>query len=144
MMETNLWAFFDRYVSLFNRALDGDTDMDGIAAMYASEFIAASPTGVMGGKNDEQLRSLMSRGYERYRALGTKKMRLRNLRLTAMDAPHCVAHVGWTATYARAGRADVTIDFDVHYFVQKLNGEPQIFGWVAGDEQALLRSHGII
>ena len=31
-----------------------------------------------------------------------------------------------------------------HYFVQKLDGEPKVFGWVSGDEQALLRKHGII
>jgi len=35
------------------------------------------------------------------------------------------------------------IDFDVHYLVQKLDGDPKIFGWVSGDEQALLRKHGI-
>jgi hypothetical protein len=36
------------------------------------------------------------------------------------------------------------IDFEVHYFIQKLSGEPEVFGWVSGDEQALLRKHGII
>ena len=41
-------------------------------------------------------------------------------------------------------RPDVAIDFDVHYFVQKLDGEPKVFGWVSGDEQALLRKHGIL
>jgi hypothetical protein len=55
-----------------------------------------------------------------------------------------VAHVAWTATYARKDQPDVAIDFDVHYFVQTLDGEPKVFGWVSGDEQALLRKHGII
>ena len=35
------------------------------------------------------------------------------------------------------------IDFDVHYLVQKLDGEAKVFGWVSGDEQALLKKHGI-
>jgi hypothetical protein len=35
------------------------------------------------------------------------------------------------------------IDFDVHYLVQQLNAEPKVFGWISGDEQALLREHGI-
>ena len=56
---------------------------------------------------------------------------------------HCVAHVAWTATYSRKDRPDVAIDFDVHYFVQKLDGPPRVFGWVSGDESALLREHGI-
>lgn len=55
-----------------------------------------------------------------------------------------MAHVACTATYARAGQADAVIDFEVHYLVQKLNGEPRVFGWIAGDEEAVLREHGII
>ena len=53
-------------------------------------------------------------------------------------------HVAWTATYARTNQPDVMIDFDVHYFVQKLDGEPKVFGWVSGDEEALLKRHGIV
>jgi hypothetical protein len=144
MMETSVRKFFERYESFFNRSIGGDMDMDEVAALYASEFIAASPAGVMTGKNDDQLKQFMAQGYEHYRAIGTKEMRIRNVRLSPMDEHHCVAHVAWTATYARKDQSDVAIDFDVHYFVQKLDGEPKVFGWVSGDEQALLREHGII
>jgi hypothetical protein len=82
--------------------------------------------------------------YAHYRAIGTKEMRIRSLDTSPIDAHHCVAHVGWTATYARKSQPDITIDFDVHYLVQDLDGEPKIFGWVSGDEQALLKKHGII
>lgn len=44
---------------------------------------------------------------------------------------------------ARA-RAEVTVDFDVHYLVQTPDGAAKVFGWVSGDEQALLEQHGII
>jgi hypothetical protein len=118
-------------------------DMAGVASLYASEFIAASPAGVVTGKNDDQLLQFMAQGYERYRAMGTKEMRMRNLRVSPIDDCHCVAHVAWTATYARQGRPDLAIDFEVHYFVQMPDGEPRVFGWVSGDEQALLRAHGI-
>jgi hypothetical protein len=144
MMEASVRAFFQRYESIFNRSLSGDADMDEVAALYASAFIAASPSGVMAGQNDDQLKRIMAQGYARYRAMGTKEMRIRNIGLSPMDDHHCVAHVAWTATYARKGRPDVAIDFDVHYLVQKLDGEPKVFGWVSGDEEALLRKHGII
>jgi hypothetical protein len=98
----------------------------------------------MAGKNDDQLKKVMAQGYAHYRTIGTKEMRIRNVRLSPIDEHHCVTHVAWTATYARQDQADVAIDFDVHYFVQKLDGEPKVFGWVSGDEQALLRKHGII
>jgi len=71
-------------------------------------------------------------------------MRIRDVRLCPLNEHHCVAHVAWTETYARKDQADVAIDFDVHYFVQKRDGEPKVFGWGAGDEQALLRKYGII
>lgn len=143
-MEASVRAFFDQYESFFNRSLHGDVDLNELASLYASEFIAASPAGVMAGKNDEQLKQVMAQGYVRYRAMGTKEMRIRNVRFSPLDDHHCVAHVAWTATYARQDQPDVAIDFDVHYFVQKLEGEPKVFGWVSGDEQALLREHGII
>lgn len=143
-MEASIRTFFERYESFFNRCLGGAMNLDEVAALYASEFIAASPAGVMTGKNDDQLKQVMAQGYARYRAMGTKDMRIRDVRLFAIDDHHCVAHVAWRATYARKGQPDVAIDFDVHYFVQTLDGEPKVFGWVSGDEQALLRKHGII
>lgn len=144
MMEASVRRLFERYESVFNRSLEGNMDMDEVAALYASEFIAASPAGVLTGKNDDRLKQVMAEGYARYRAIGTKEMRIRSVRLSPIDEHHCVAHVAWTATYARKGRPDVAIDFQVHYFVQQLDEEPKVFGWASGDEQALLRKHGII
>lgn len=143
-METSVKKFFKRYETIFNRSLGRDMKMDEVAALYASEFIAASPAGVMAGKNDDQLKQVMAQGYARYREIGTKEMRLRNVRVTPIDEQHCVAHVAWTATYARKNQPDIAIDFDVHYFIQKLDGELKVFGWVSGDEQALLKQHGVI
>lgn len=144
MMETAVRAFFKRYESFFNHSLAGEMGADELTAFYAAEFIAASPAGVMAGKNDDQLARTMAEGYARYRAIGTREMRIRDIRISPIDDHHCVAHVAWTATYARKDRPDVAIDFDVHYFVQQLDGEPKVFGWVSGDEQALLRQHGIV
>lgn len=144
MMETSVRRLFERYESFFNRSLAGKVDMNELASLYASEFIGAAPAGVKAGKNDDQFKQLMAQGYEHYRAIGTKEMRIRNVRLSPIDELHFVAHVAWIATYARKDQPDVTIDFDVHYLVQMLNGEPKVFGWVSGDEQALLKKHGII
>jgi hypothetical protein len=143
-MESSVRKLFERYERFFKQSLGGDIDMDEVASLYASDFIAASPAGVMTGKNDNQLKQTMAQGYAHYRAIGTKEVRIRNVAISPIDEHHCVAHVAWTATYARRDLADIAIDFDVHYFVQKLDGEPKVFGWVSGDEQALLRKHGVI
>jgi hypothetical protein len=143
-LETSVRKLFERYERVFNAALHSDVDMNDVAALYASDFIAASPAGVVTGKNDEQLKQVMAQGYARYRAIGTKEMRIRGLRISPMDEHHCVAHVAWRATYVRNDKPDVTIDFDVHYLVQQIGAEPKVFGWVSGDEQAVLKEHGII
>jgi hypothetical protein len=143
-METAVRKLFERYESFFRQSLAGEMDMDEVASLYASDFIAASPAGVMSGKNDERLGEVMAQGYAHYRAIGTKAMTIRHVRLSPIDDCHCVAHVAWTATYARKDRPDTAIDFDVHYLVQILDGEAKVFGWVSGDEQALLKRHGIV
>lgn len=143
-MEAAVRKLFERYESAFNQSLAGDADMDEIASFYSSDFIAASPAGVMTGKNDDQLKQAMAQGYAHYREIGTKNMRIRNVRLSPIDEHHCVAHVAWTATYARKNQPDTVIDFDVHYLVQQLEDQAKVFGWISGDEQALLKEHGIV
>ncbi|WP_416066466.1 nuclear transport factor 2 family protein [Rhizobium sp. ZK1] len=142
-MEAAVRKLSEHYAHLFREALAGKTDIAEVVALYASDVISASTAGVMSGKNDDKFKQILASSYEHYRAIGTKSMRLRHIRLSPIDENHCVAHVAWTATYARKDQPDTTIDFDVHYLVQVLQGEAKVFGWVSGDEQALLKQHGI-
>lgn len=100
-MDTDVSQLFERCERCFNRSLDGKEGMDETAALYAAEFIAASPDGVMVGKNDDRLRQVMAQGFARYRAMGTKAMRMSD-------------------------------------------GGSKVFGWLSGDEQALLEARGIV
>lgn len=143
-VEDEVRKLFERYESFFKRSLAADVDREEAAELYASEFIAASPAGVMAGKNDETFVQAMVQGYEHYRKIGTRDMRMRGLRLSLIDGFHCVAHVSWRATYARDDLPETAIDFEVHYLVQVLNGAAKVFGWVSGDEQAVLKQHGVI
>lgn len=147
MTEAEIRDFFARYEQVFNDALAGHIDPEAAGTLYAGEFIAATPAGVMAGKNDAQMQQIMEQGYARYRAMGTKAMRVRELRVTPLDEHHAVAHVGWRGTWAAPAPAEsgeVIIDFEVHYFVQQLDGPPRVFGWASGDEEAVLREHGLI
>lgn len=85
-------------------------------------------------EDDDHLKQVMAQGYAHYRAIGTKDMRIRDIRFFPLDEHRVVAHVAWTATYARKDQSDVAIDCDVHYFVQKLDGEPH---WPTGDRRRL-------
>jgi hypothetical protein len=143
-MENSVKALFERYEKLFRMALMGEVDMDKVASSYAAAFVAASPAGVRAGQNDQQLKQMMQQGFENYRRIGTKDMRLRDVRIALIDEHHCLAHAAWTAIYDRGDKPDISIDFEVHYLVQQLEDTPKIFGWISGDEQAVLKQHGII
>ncbi|WP_139793164.1 nuclear transport factor 2 family protein [Ensifer aridi] len=142
-MEETLRRFFERYESMANRVLAGEMDVGATTFAFASDFIAASPAGVMTGKNDENLKASMESGYARYRAIGTKELRIRKTSITPIDALHFLVRVDWRPIYDVKDRPDVTIDFEVHYLVQMRDGEPKIFGWISGDEEAVLKEHGI-
>ncbi|TYO67826.1 hypothetical protein FXV83_03385 [Bradyrhizobium hipponense] len=77
----------ERYEKLFRMALTGEVDMDKVASSYTAKFVAASPAGVSVGQNDEHLKQMMQQGFENYRRIGTKDMRLRNVRIAPKLAP---------------------------------------------------------
>lgn len=144
MTDQDLRSFFARYQAFFMDGIRGVADMDQGIASYAAAFVEASPVGVNAGQNDEEFKKMMQRGFEYYRQIGTKDMQVREVRVTPIDQHHSIAHVAWRAIYDKGEDPDVQIDFEVHYMVQHLEGQPKIFGWVSGDEQALMKEYGII
>ena len=78
-MESLVNELFQRYEREFNRSLRGDSDLVAVANLYAKAFIAATPSGVVTGQNDEQLKKVMADGFERYRQIGMSGMKLQRL-----------------------------------------------------------------
>lgn len=146
MDSTNqrLNEFFKEYEARFNRAMAGNIDTEGTANAFASCFIEASPFGVNCGKNDDQFRAMIPKGYEFYRNIGTKSMKIISLDLTSLDDLHSMAKVHWQAIYIKKDGSEEPIDFDVIYFVQMINDQLKVFAYIAGDEQGVLRERGII
>jgi hypothetical protein len=144
MTKESVQELFQQYQQFFRNAIDGDVDLEQGASFYATAVIGAAPAGVMVAQNDEKFWLSMRQDFEAYRKMGTKDMRIRGIDVTPIDELHCLARVGWTAVYDRGDAPDISIDFDVHYLVQQVQGTPKIFGWISGDEQAALEEHGII
>lgn len=144
MTKDSLKQFFQRYEQFFMQSLNGELDDTVMSELYASEFIAASPLGVLTGKNDTNFQQALSEGYEQYRKIGTKEMRVRDVEMLPIDDLHCVADVAWTASYEVANGQQVNIDFIVHYLMQNLNGKLRVFGWISGNEQELLKEYGVL
>lgn len=144
MTQEQLERFFADYERFFMDALGGHTDDAAVGRMYAPAFIAASPLGVMTGANDDAFRQGLEAGYEQYRAIGTTGMRVRSVTMSPIDDLHAVAHVAWTASYARVDGTPLDIDLDVHYLMQEHAGALRIFGWISGDEQEVYKEHGLL
>jgi len=145
-MEQKLRGFFADYEARMNKALQDPpvVDVESTASAFADFFVEASPNGVTGGKNDEQFRAKIPKGTEYYRSIGTISMNILAHEITLLDDFHSINKIRWQALFRRREGGEEAIDFDVIYLVQILKDEPKIFAYVTGDEQKILKEHGLI
>ncbi|GFK28849.1 nuclear transport factor 2 family protein [Tetragenococcus halophilus] len=142
-MKDKIEAFFKSYEQQMNSSLAKEADLETIANFYTEEFIAANPTGVKTGENNDQLKEAMDKGYEYYRLIGTKEMKCQSIDTIPLDEQHAVATTHWKAVYLKEEK-EIVIPFTSNYLIQFREGQPKIFGWVTGDETQVLKEHGII
>lgn len=145
MNEHLVRRFFSEYERRFNDALatPPKEDVSATAEAFAEYFVESSPIGVMGGKNDEAFRQMIPKGNEYYRSIGTKSMKISNLEVTQLDEFHFMARVHWDSRYEKDG-VEIRIEFDVLYFLRDQNERLKIFAYITGDEQKVLKEHGVI
>jgi hypothetical protein len=139
-------AFFKAYAGRMNNAL-GDhpkDDIEGTTGAFADFFVEASPTGVFGGKNDDEFRAKIPQGNAYYRSLGTQSMTIEKLHITPLNDQHAYARAHWKAIYKKLDGSTVPLEFEVIYFLQMLNDTPKIFAYIAGDERKAYEEHGIV
>ena len=141
-MEQAVRQLFERYEGHFNAGLKGEVDLPAVAALYADSFIAASPSGLFAGKNDEEFKKVTVQGFKHYRETGVQQMMVSDLHVSVIDELHGLARVEWSATYKVKG-AEKIIAFTNVYLVRLEGAAAKVFGWITGDEEALLRQHGI-
>ncbi|MBL6431569.1 MAG: hypothetical protein HPM95_12080 [Alphaproteobacteria bacterium] len=70
--EKDVERFFSKYQSVFGEAINGHIDLNAIKSFYSEQFIAATPKGVKTAEFDGSFEEVMTKGYERYRKMGTK------------------------------------------------------------------------
>ena len=138
--------FFDRYTATYMRALADKPGVDkAVADAFAEYFVESSPAGVNGGKNGLMFRVMVKRGFARYRKLGVEAMAIDSLEVTVLDGLHAMARVMWDSrTRRRSDGRMVRIRFAHHYFLTLVGGRPRIFAYVATDERAIMKKHGLL
>lgn len=143
-IQSRIKDFFTDYEKRYADALSGNIDVEATAAVFADAFIEANPYGVTAGKNDEAFRKAIPKGMEFYRKIGTQSMEVDSVAITPLDANHHLAKVHWRATYVKKEKEDLVIEFDVFYILQDINNELTIFAYITGDEQGVMKEHGLI
>ncbi|WP_027036787.1 hypothetical protein [Mesorhizobium ciceri] len=142
--KADVQKFFKTYEKIYNDAIAGNADLDDVGDMYSTGFVSVTPAAVMVGENGQQLKDIMKKGFEAYRAIGTRRMTFVDVSVMPINQDHCVAEVNWSGDYERKDGSPVTIDFAINYLVEQRDGDLKVFGWIAGDEQAEFRKHGLM
>ncbi len=135
--------FFSEYEEAFALGLDGNPDIMATCGAFAHCFVEASQLGVQGYTNDNIFRDNIAKGFEFYRSIGTQTMVIDSIDITPIDPYHYQVKAHWKAHYSQV-KLELDLEFDVIYMLQHLNNELEIFAYINGDEQMLLRKHGLI
>jgi len=143
-MQPDFDRFFVAYADAYNRSLAGEVQHEAIRRCFAECFIAAGPHGATCGHNDDSFSKTLDEAYAFYRKIGTKRMSVKRVHPTPIDAAHWLVRVFYSADYEKKDGSPLTIDFDVAYLTQSTGKETTIFAFVAGDEMALYRKHGLV
>jgi hypothetical protein len=145
--EPAIRRFFEAHQARMNDAL-GDppkVDISGATSAFAGYFVGSNPKGVFGGRNGWFLRFMIPQGYAFYRKIGTERMEVRGLQVTPIDDFHAMARTHWWSCYRRRSGERVEIEFDNVYLLHvPHSGDPKIFAYITGDEQQVLKDHGLV
>lgn len=143
-LKERVKAFFVEYQHRFTEGLAGKPDVEGTVAAFADYFVEASPVGFSGGKNDDQFKKVVPKGYDFYRSIGTKRMIVEDVSVHTLNENHYAVTVHWKSDYVKKDGTPVTIKFDVIYLLQDTAGTFKIFAYITGDEQGELQKHGLV
>jgi hypothetical protein len=138
-------GFFREYASAYERSLGESVDVKTLRSFFAEAFLSAGTAGeVAAGANDRQFEETLRKGYAFYKAIGTVSMKVDHIEPEVLYENHDRVRVFYVAGYARRSGETVSISFDVLYLMQRRSGGPKIFGFIAGDEMAVFRQHGLV
>ena len=137
--------WFREYAAAYERSLGDRVDVAAIRACFAEGFVAVSLQGpVQAGLNDDAFARTLQAAYGFYRAIGTRSMSVERVEVSPVCPNHDRVRVFYRAGYRKPDGSPLTIRFDVVYLLQRRGEGPRIYAFIAGDEMALYRQHGLV
>ena len=139
-------AWFRSYTDAYTRSLDGDVEVDTIRGFFAETVLALGVDGSLNPANttDTAFADMLLQRYAFYRAIGTRRMSVDRVEVSPLYDNHDRVRVFYRADYQKPDGGAVTIPFDLVYLVQRRRTGPAIFAFIAGDEMAEYRRHGLV
>ena len=138
-------ALFREYAAVYNRSLGDKVDAKAIRGFFAEAFLAAGVNGeVNAGTNDKDFETTLHQAYGFYKSIGTRSLQVNKVEPKPLFDGHDVVRVFYTAKYRKPHGEDLAIPFTVVYLLQRREGGPKIFAFIAGDEMALYKQHGLV
>jgi len=143
--EQQIDNFFNHYSEVFNRAIKEDIPViERTAELFSTCFIAANPSGVNCGQNDQTFRDAMQKGYAFYKNIGITLMEIVSKEITPLDKFHTMVKVRWKSSFTRKDNSKGAIEFENIYFIQIKENKPKVFAYITGDEQTALKENGLL
>jgi hypothetical protein len=138
----SLESFLGGFAAAYCTALREPASAALLNQFFTDSFIVVNPNGVLSWKNDNSLP--LSKGFEFYRSIGVRQARITALAFTFLDDLHSQAKARWEMAIQRTNGTDDVASFDVHYFLQSIEGRHRIFCMISDDEWRVWRDKGLL
>ena len=131
-----LRQFFDDYAAALSAA-----NVEGIAEVYADQFMATGPGFRMTNKNDEQFRRGLAQAAQFYRQIGVDVIEIKNYLEAELGSGFWLTKIEWELLDEDLNDM---LTFDNTYLVEAGDSKPQIVLFIAHNEHQRMQEKGLM
>lgn len=134
-MDKRIEKLFADYGKSFSKL-----ELQRTAELYADDFIAAGPKGIISQKREEFLANA-GKAAEFYRSVGQQSAKALSMKDTWFGEDYVMVTIHWGVTFEKL---DKPVEFDVSYLVQLTEAEPKIILFISHeDEEEMMKELGL-
>jgi hypothetical protein len=136
MVDKRIKELFDDYGKAFSSLA-----LQKTARLYAENFIAAGPKGIISKTRDEFVKNA-DKAAEFYRSVGQEKAEIKSMKETWFSDNYVMVTIHWAAHFKSLEKP---VEFDVSYLVQLTDDKPKIILFISHeDEQETMKKLGVL
>jgi hypothetical protein len=135
-MDKRIKALFEDYGKSFSAL-----ELQKQAKLFADDFIAAGPKGIISQKRDEFIKNA-DKAADFYRKAGQESVEIKSTKETWFSDKYAMVTVHWAAHFKKLSKP---VEFDVSYLVQLTDEKPKIILFISHeDEQEAMKELGLL